>query len=534
MSHEELRAEQKRLKAEVARRSAGESSPETQQLLEQLQALTDKYDEKLGEVESQLVELQRQLFGPKSERLTREQEEQLKQLLADAEAEAERPEAASDGVLEEETESSEGEKTRKKSRRKRRRNRHSLPTHLETETVILEPELKPCDCCGRMPVRIGEEVSEEMDLIPARLIRRRTVRPKYACSCGEAGVAIAPLAPRLIPQSRLGQGLAVHLLLTRYDDHLSFYWLEQQLLERHGVVIPRQQMVQWVAHIAEYLRVIYEGMWQAMLAGGYLQVDETPVRVMDPEVQGKAARGYLWFYAAPGGDVILDFDRSRGQEPVRRRLASFQGTIQTDAYEVYNALKRQQPTIERIGCLAHARRHIYQGVRENLAEAVWFIIRIRQLYRIEDRLRSLPPAERHAQRQLEAPEIWSEMKAWAEELTPQLLPKSTLGKALQYFLNEYEALTGYLRDGRYEIDNNLVENAIRPTAIGRKRWLFLGHPDAAWRSAVIFSVLISCRRRGINPQDYLTDVLSRAPGLTANQFTPLLPGNWAPKARDPG
>ena len=126
------------------------------------------------------------------------------------------------------------------------------------------------------------------------------------------------------------------------------------------------------------------------------------------------------------------------------------------------------------------------------------------------------------------------MKTRAEELKPQLLPKSTLGKALHYFLNEYDALTGYLRDGRFEIDNNLIENAIRPTAVGRKRWLFLGHPDAAWRNAVIFSILVSCRRRGINPLDYLTDVLARAPGLKANQFTPLLPGNWKPKPLDPG
>jgi transposase len=275
-------------------------------------------------------------------------------------------------------------------------------------------------------------------------------------------------------------------------------------------------------------------MWQAMLAGGYLQVDETPVRVLDPEVQGKAARGYLWFYAVPGGDVILEFDSSRGQEPVRRRLANFIGTIQTDGYQVYDAVSRQQPGIQRIGCLAHARRHIHQAVRENLTAAVWFIMRIRQLYRIEDRIRSLPPAERYAQRQIEAPGIWAAMRTRAEELMPQLLPKSTLGKALHYFLNEHDALTGYLRDGRLEIDNNLVENAIRPTAIGKKRWLFLGHPDAAWRSAVIYSILISCRRRGINPLEYLTDVLARAPGLTSNQFMPLLPGNWKPALLHPG
>jgi len=265
-----------------------------------------------------------------------------------------------------------------------------------------------------------------------------------------------------------------------------------------------------------------------------LQVDETPVRVLDPEVQGKAARGYLWFYAVPGGDVILEFDSSRGLEPVRKRLTGFQGTIQTDAYEVYQSLERKKSEIERIGCTAHARRHIYKAVRENLAEAVWFITQIRSLYRIEDAIRGLPPAERHARRQEEAPEIWDRLKARADELKPRLLPQSTLGKAVNYFLNEYDALRGYLRDGRFEIDNNLVENAIRPTAVGRRRWLFIGHPDAGWRSAVIYSIIVSCRRRGINPLDYLTDVLRRLPTTTINRVGELTPANWKPPSTNTG
>jgi transposase len=177
---------------------------------------------------------------------------------------------------------------------------------------------------------------------------------------------------------------------------------------------------------------------------------------------------------------------------------------------------------------AHARRYMYKAVRENLPMAVWFISQIRLLYRIEDEIRGLLPAERQARRLEQAPQIWSAMKAKAEELKPALLPKSTMGKAANYFLNEYDALTGYLRDGCFEIDNNLVENAIRPTAVGRKRWLFIGHPDAGWRSAVIYSMILSCRRRGINPQDYLTDVLGRIPSLKTTQLESLLPANWNP------
>jgi len=236
--------------------------------------------------------------------------------------------------------------------------------------------------------------------------------------------------------------------------------------------------------------------------------------------------------AAPRGSIQcffrFIFNSSRGLEPVRQRLKGFACTIQTDAYEVYEALHRRDNGIVRIGCLAHARRYKYKALQENFAQAVWFISQIRALYRIEDEIRGLPADQRCARRQERAPEIWTAMKARAQELQPSLLPKSTLDKAVNYFLNDYDALTGYLIDGRFEIDNNLAENAIRPTAVGRKRWLFMGHPDTGWRSAVIYSLLVSCRHRAINPEDYLTDVLRRLPATKINQIDSLLPGNWKP------
>jgi len=535
MSHDELRVAHERLKAQVAELLAAHPAQETgnpdlRLLLAKLQALTEEYDHKLTELEAELAELKRELFGPKSDRLTPEQQEQLSALNQDLEADAERPDAASDGVLDEDEED---DKQRKRTQR-RRGGRHPLPAHIETETITIEPDLVPCLCCGKMPERIGEEVTEEIDFIPAKLIRRRIVRPKYAHRCGEAGVAIAPLPPRLVPQSRLGLGLAVHMVLARYDDHLSFYRLEQQFRERHGIIIARQQMVQWAEHIATWLRPIYDAMWKAMVGGDYLQVDETPVKVLDPDVQGKAARGYLWFYAVPGGDVILEFDPSRGLEPVRKRLESFTGTIQTDAYEVYQSLERKNAHIQRIACLAHVRRYFLKAVKENLPAAVWFITQIRLLYRIENEIRNLSPTERYEHRLQKAPAIWEAMKAKADQLKPVLLPKGTLGKAVNYFINEYEALLGYLRDGRFEIDNNLIENSIRPTAVGRRRWLFIGHPDAGWRSAVIYSILVSCRRRDINPLEYLTDVLGRLPGAKISDIQGLLPANWKTQPANTG
>ncbi|MCP4212291.1 MAG: IS66 family transposase [Halieaceae bacterium] len=170
-----------------------------------------------------------------------------------------------------------------------------------------------------------------------------------------------------------------------------------------------------------------------------------------------------------------------------------------------------------------------------MSEGLWFILKIRALYQIEDQLRDCAPEERRRGRLAKAPAIWREMKRRAERLKsdPRLLPKSSLGKALRYFLKEYTPMVGYLRDGRFEIDNNLVENDVRPSAVGRRRWLFIGHPDAGWRSAVIYTIIQSCRRRGINTQEYLTDVLARLPAMTAKQARDLVPSRWKPQRSKP-
>jgi transposase len=406
---------------------------------------------------------------------------------------------------------------------------------LEKRTEILEPDDKFCPRSGQERPRIGQEITTEYEFEPAKLIIKETVRPKYG-ECGQdccPGVAIRDLPPRLVPQSKLGLGLAVFILLSRFDDHVAYYTLERNFRERFGVVIPRQQMVQWVEKIAHLLLVIYWAIWAAMKAGDYLQIDETPVKVLDPEVKGKAATGYLWFYSVPGGDVFLEFCDSRGRDGPEARLQGFAGTIQSDGYQVYESLRRQGGgRLKRIGCLGHARRRFYKALQESIEEGLWFILKIRALYRIEDQLKDSTFAERRRGRLAQAPVIWREMKRRAEQLhkDPRVLPAATLGKAVRYFLNEYTAMVGYLRDGRFEIDNNLVENDVRPSAVGRRRWLFIGHPQAGWRSAVIYTIIQSCRRRNINPQEYLTDVLKRLPSMTAQEARELVPSRWKPSS----
>jgi transposase len=496
------------------------------------QALTQQ-EQLLAEARAYIAELKRQLFGPKADKLTPEQEEQLRQLTQDVQEQAQQPPPLSQEVLEAEAAAQD-----KNAPRRPRRQPHPL-VKLEVHRQVLEPEDKHCAHCQRQRPRIGEETTTQYDYQPAQLLAHETVRPKYGeCPCGrgQTGVAIAALPPRLVPQSKLGLGLAVYILLSRFDDHVAYYTLERIFRERHGVVIPRQQMVQWVEKIAFLLLAIYHLIWKELAAGDYLQVDETPVKVLDPEVKGKAATGYLWFYSNPKGDVFLEFCDSRGRESPRKRLSHFEGTIQTDAYEVYKSLRRERPlTLRRLGCLGHARRRFHKALLESSVEAVWFIGQIRQLYQIEDEVRESSPAQRKTVRRQKAPAFWRAMKRRAEQrrADPRILPQSTLGKAVNYFLKEYTALVGYLREGQFEIDNNLVENDVRPSAVGRRRWLFIGHPDAGWRSAVIYTIIQSCRRRGINPQEYLTDVLSRLPAIKNHQVKELLPSRWKPSSPEP-
>lgn len=470
-----------------------------------------------------IKQLEAKIFGRSSEKLPPEDPAQLK-LLAELEKAAEpaAPPAVEDVLVDKDDKPA-----------AKRRARHPLPENIETVVTVIDlPEAeKVCPSCGKPKRQIGQETSEELEVIPARFIRKQVVRPKYACPCGEAKVAVAPLPPRLIEKGRCGPGLLAFILLAKYLDHLPLYRIEQIFKERHQIHLARQTMADWVEKAAEWLQAIYREMKTELFKGDYIQIDETPVRVQDPDVLKKTATGYIWVYAQPGGDVLFDFHKSRALAPPLEFLSGFTGTLQTDGYNVYEALVQKRPELERIGCLAHARRKFHEALEDNQNLALWFLQQIGLLYRIERKAREedLSHEQRHNLRQAHAPEI---MKTIAEQLDIQqksCIPQSPMGKAISYARNQWESLQGYLKNGKFEIDNNLVENAIRPTAVGKKNWLFLGHPEAGWRSAVIYSILISCRRRGINPADYLADIFNRLPTMKANEIPELIPANWKPK-----
>jgi len=484
--------------------------------VEQARGIVTSLFDQLQQALWQVAQLKKQLYGPSSERQLDERyskEQILLSLFPAAQP------AATQQVLLPANEA----KTEPRPRRQ--------PTAqvLETVSQRIEPQEKVCPHCGKAKCEIGCEKSERFEYVPAKIIRHEIVRPKLACPCGEGKVSIAPLPPQVIEQGRAGASLIAHVILSKYDDHLPLYRQQQQFL-RLGVNFARQTLCDWVEKGADWLQAIVREMKTELLVGDYLQVDETPVKVMDPEVQGRCAQGYLWVAGVPGGDVIFEFHPGRGQEFARELLGNFKGYLQRDGYSAYGALTRPQSGVVPVGCWGHARRKFVEAAELESAEAVEVVTELRRLYLIERHARDecLTPEQRLKLREELAAPILAMLRPRLEAMREKHLPQSPLGKAIRYALNEWEPLTRCLQDGRLEVDNNLTENALRPSAVGKKNWLFIGHPEAGWRSAVIYSVIASCRRRGIDPWQYLSDVLHRLPGMKQSEISSILPARWKP------
>ena len=406
--------------------------------------------------------------------------------------------------------------------------RQPLPAHLETERVVLEPvEVQQQPAGWR---KLGEEVTEELDWKPAKFIKRLYIRPKYA---NAERIVIAPLPARLIEKGLPGAGLLTQVIVGKYEDHLPLYRQEKIYRERHGVNLSRQTLCGWVEAAADWLSPIYREMKAGLVARDYLQADETPIRYLDPDVKGKSQSGWLWTYSAPHGDVVFEWHISRSREGPREFLKSFHGKLQTDGYGVYESLARERgKDLILIGCWAHARRGFHEALGEGRS-AAWLVGQIGKLYAVEKQLREqhAGPQLRAAVRAWQSRPILARLRRAMEVVRRRVLPKSLLGQAIDYTLARWEALTRYVEDGWLEIDNNLCENAIRPTAVGKKNFLFIGHPEAGQRSAVIYSVLGSCRRHGINPDEYLRDIFERLPKAKTSDLKSLPPAVWAKAKR---
>lgn len=420
---------------------------------------------------------------------------------------------------------------------RKRKSRPRLPEHLpviEELVVPLEVQAQP-----EAYRKIGEEVTERLDYQPARFQRLRTVRVKYVKQADPDAVpVIAPLPPCILEGSILTPGLMAQVLVAKYADHLPLYRQEQIYSTRHGVNLSRQLMSQWVDVAADWLRPIYDEIKSGLTSGNYIQVDETPVRYLKPG-HGETKKGWLWVMHRPGSDVVFWWSTGRGAN----RLAEFipetyTGWVQCDGWQAYDRFAGNRPAgqIQLAACWAHARRYFRKAVANAPRQAGLIIHLMQVLYGIERELKR-KKADSHRRRWIRShhsrsiiERIHKVLKHW--ETTQKFTPESAMGKAIQYALNQWEWLLPYLENGHLEIDSNLVENAIRPTAIGKKNWLFFGDEGAGQKSAVIYTLVESCRRRGIDPYEYLRDIFTKLPTATNWQIKELTPEAWQ-KSRQP-
>jgi transposase len=410
-----------------------------------------------------------------------------------------------------------------------------LPENLPVVEEVIEPE--PVKTAPQNWRCIGQEVSEQLDYEPARFLRRRTIRKKYVHRTeADHAPVIAALPERLLDRSLPAPGLLAAILVGKYCDHLPLYRQEQLFLSRHQVHLPRQTLARWVALAADWLKPICENIRTGVMAGGYVQVDETPVDYLEPG-NGKTKQGYLWTGHRPGGDVFYRWETSRAAACLNHIVpVDFTGTLQCDGYAAYRRFANSRgETIQLAGCWAHVRRKFYEALEQAPQTAGWIVRQLQHLYRVEAGLRERKagPKLRVAGRAHQSHPLIARLERGLIQLktSGRHLPQSLLGSAIDYALNQWPTLTVYLTDGRVEIGNNLVENAIRPTAIGKKNWLFIGHAAAGERSAIIYTLIESCRRRGINPYAYLREVLTRLPRMTNKQIPEVTPEAWAKTQR---
>ncbi len=417
--------------------------------------------------------------------------------------------------------------------KRKKRGRKPIPAHLPRIDVIHElPEsMRRCDHDGRLLTEIDEVISEQLDIIPAKIQVIRHIRKKYACDCGQC-IKTAPLPAQPIPKSMASPGLLAHITVSKYQDALPLY-RQETILQRIGVVLPRATLANWMIKAGHLVQPLINLLQDRLLSYDILQMDETTVQVLKQSGRRAQSKSYLWLQR--GGppehpEVLYHYDPGRGAGVATRLLDGFKGYLQTDAYDGYNAVVATNELIH-VGCMAHARRRFSdavkaQGKNKRRGKAHRGLTLMQKLYRVEKQARNLTPEKRHAHRDRHARPILDEMRTWLDQAVGQVPPTSATGKALHYLNNEWPRLIRYLDDGRLEIDNNAAENAIRPFVIGRKNWLFSDSVRGVKASANLYSLIETAKANGLEPYTYLRYLFTELPNAeSVAAIEALLPGN---------
>ena len=419
-----------------------------------------------------------------------------------------------------------------------KRGRRPLPEDLERVAIVhdLDDEAKICPHDGHALVRIGEQVAEQLDIIPARLRVLRHIRPQYACPHCEQGVRIAPPPAQILPKTQASAGLLAHVVMAKYADALPLY-RQSQIFKRLGLELDRATLSNWIVGLGSALQPLANLLHEQLLSGEILQMDETPVQVLKEPGRKATSPSYMWVMRSVAVErplVLFRYDPSRaGSVPVRL-LEGFHGSLQTDGYDAYQQVIRTHSLIG-LGCWAHVRRKFDEALKamkdkppDSLAAQA--LETIQRLYRIEAEGRALSFEERYRARQARSRPLLDELRQWLDEVRPTVPPRTLIGKALGYLHDQWPRLIRYCDDGRYEIDNNACERQIRPFTTGRKNWLFANSVRGANASAILYSLIESAKANEIDPYRYLRHLFTALPrATTVEQIEALMPNRIDPQ-----
>jgi len=465
-------------------------------------------DEKIEYLESQLAMYKRMQFGQSRERFEGDPNQTtLPFEVEPAEAEQQQQEVK--------------EKIEYTRKRPNHKGRAKLPEHLPVEEIEIHPEgdLSAMVC-------IGKEITEELECDPAKFYIKRYIRYKYAAKNGD-GVRIAELPERVIDKGIPGAGLLAMILTGKYMDHLPLY-RQKQIFTRENIQIPSSTIEGWTKQALEKLEPLYEQLIFDTKTKGYLQVDETPIKVLDSDKKGAAHQGYYWVYHAPlDGTVLFDYSPTRGGIAAVPMLGNFKGYLQTDGYAVYEKYGKKKE-VTHLACWAHSRREFEKALDNDKTRAEKALLLIQKLYAIERKAKeeNLSPQHIKELRLEESLPVINELGKWIFEEIKNTLPKSQIGKAMAYAYARWDALSAYLYDGNLFIDNNGIENTIRPVALGRKNYLFAGSHEAAQRAAMIYSFFAICKKHEVNPFKWLKHTLQNIMSINHKKIKELYPQNY--------
>lgn len=410
---------------------------------------------------------------------------------------------------------------------RRQPKRQALPAQLPRQEFTHEP--LQTECCDQPMKRMGEDVSEKLDYQPGVFTVHRHVRGKWVCACCQT-LKQEPVEPHLIDKGIPTTGLLAHVLVAKYADHLPLY-RQEAIYARAGVPIPRSTLAQWVGSCGVQLRPLVDALRQEVLVHTVMHADETPVQMLKPANQrdGKTHRAYLWAYTPgrfePLKAVVYDFCESRAGKHAGAFLQDWRGTLLVDDYAGYKQLMGEQ--VQEAGCWAHARRKFFElhsANKSDIAQQALTLIGL--LYDIERKAQEVSTDERLRIRQQQSRAIVDKLHDWLVQHRAQVPQGSATAKAIDYSLRRWQALSRFLDNGQLPIDNNWIENQMRPIALGRKNWLFAGSLRAGQRAAAIMSLIQSAKLNGHDPQAYLKDVMDKLPTWPNSRILELLPHNW--------